>query len=82
MAQTVYVFYHSKYIAICSSDVIDDDFDRLYLFFFHFGIGDLPSCNFFHRNENLYLLFYPRFRLDFIMFLVFKCIVIPFGVKI
>ena len=30
----VYVLHHSKYIAICSTDVIVDDFDRFDLFFY------------------------------------------------
>ena len=34
IAQTVYVLHHCKYIAICSIDVIVDDFDRFDLFFF------------------------------------------------
>ena len=34
IAQTVYVLHHSKYIAICSIDVIISDFDRFDFFFF------------------------------------------------
>ena len=34
IAQTAYELYHSKYIAICSIDVIVDDFDRFDLLFF------------------------------------------------
>ena len=33
IAQTVYVLHHCKYIAICSIDVIVDDFDRFDFFF-------------------------------------------------
>ena len=36
IAQKVYVFHHCKYIAICSIDVIVDDFDRFDLFFVFF----------------------------------------------
>ena len=36
IAQTAHVLHHSKYIAICSIDVIVDDFDRFDLFFFFF----------------------------------------------
>ena len=35
-AQTVYVLHHCKCIAICSIDVIVDNFDRFDLFFFCF----------------------------------------------
>ena len=34
IAQKVYVFHHCKYIAICSIDVIVDDFDRFDMLFF------------------------------------------------
>ena len=34
IAQTVYALHHSKYIAICSIDVMVDDFDWLDFFFF------------------------------------------------
>ena len=36
IAQTVCVLHHCKYIAICSIDVIVDNFDRLDLFFCFF----------------------------------------------
>ena len=55
IAQTVYALHHSKYIAICSIDVMDDDFDRLNLFCFFF-ISKLTICQvvlfFFHTHEN------------------------------
>ena len=34
IAQTVYALHHCKYFAICSIDVVVDDFDRFDLFFF------------------------------------------------
>ena len=34
IAQTAYVLHHCKYIAICSIDVIVDDFDMFNWFFF------------------------------------------------
>ena len=33
IAQTVYVLHHTKYIAICSFNVIADDFDSFDFFF-------------------------------------------------
>ena len=33
IAQTVYALHHSKYIAICSIDLMVDEFDRFDLFF-------------------------------------------------
>ena len=33
IAQTVYVLHNCKYIAICTIDIILDDFDRFNLFF-------------------------------------------------
>ena len=36
IAQTVYVLHHCKYIAICSIDVIVDNFDGFNLFFVFF----------------------------------------------
>ena len=48
IAQKVYVLHHCKNIAICSIDVIVDDFDRfdLLLFFFLFEIDNLSSPKF------------------------------------
>ena len=47
IAQTVYwyVLHHCKYIAICSIDVIVDDFGR-FDFFFFFEIDNLPRPKF------------------------------------
>ena len=75
--------YQSKYIAICSIDVLVDDFDRFVLFFFYFENDNLPSRKFFFFlcHENSHLLFHPRFSLILFIFLVFKLIVILFGVK-
>ena len=48
IAQTVDALHHSKYIAICSIDVVVDDFDKLICFyFFNFEIDNLPSRTFF-----------------------------------
>ena len=44
IAQTVHVLHHCKYIAICSIDVIVDNFDRFDLFFFE--IDNLPNPKF------------------------------------
>ena len=86
IAQTVYVLDHCKYIAICSIDVIVDDFDRLDLFFLIFFILRLTVCQvvnsvFSHRHENSYLLFYSRFSISLYIVLVFKLITNLFGVK-
>ena len=66
----------------CSVDVTVDDLDGFDLFF----ILRLTTCQvvnfvFLHRHENSYLLFHPRFSLILFIFLVFKLIVILFGVK-
>ena len=55
----------------------------LTLLFFFLRLTICPVVNFvfLHRHENSYLLFHPRFSLILIMFLVFKLIVILFGVK-
>ena len=84
IAQTVYVLHHCKHIAICSIDVIVDDFNRFGLVFFLFFILRLTICQvlnfvFLHRHENSYLLFHSRFSL--ILFLVFQLTIILFGVK-
>ena len=67
----------------CSIDVTVDDLDR---FDFDVFILKLTICLvvnfvFLHRHKNLYLVFHPRFSLMLFIFLVFKLIVILFGVK-
>ena len=84
-AQTVYVLHHFKYIAICSVDVADDEFDRFDLLFFfilRLTICPVVTFVFLHRHKNSYLLFHPRFSLTLCIFLVFKLIIIFFGVKV
>ena len=83
IAQTVYVLHHCKYIGISSIDVTVDDLDRFDLLFFILRLTICPVVNFvfLHRHENSYLLFYPCFSLILFIFLVFKLIVILFGVK-
>ena len=53
--------------------------------FFILRLTICPVVNFIflpvHRHENSYLLFYPCFSLILFIFLVFKLIVILFGVK-
>ena len=73
---------HCKYIAICSIDLMVDDFHR-FDSFFNFEIDNLSSGTFFffHPHKNSYLLFHPRFSLILFILLVFKLIVILFGVK-
>ena len=87
IALTVHALHHSKYIAICSIDVMVDDFDRFDLFVFLNSRWkdefNLQSRTFFylHLHNHSYLLFYPRFSLVLSILLVFKLIVIVFGVK-
>ena len=69
---------------ICSIDVTVDDLDRfdsLFFFFLRLTICLVVNFVFLHRHENLYLLFHPRFSLILFLVLVFKLIVIIFGVK-
>ena len=61
IAETVYVLHNCKYIAICSIDVIVDDFDRFNLFFFRLTICQVLNFVFLHGHENLYLLSHSRF---------------------
>ena len=83
IAQTVYVLHHCKYIAICSIDVILDDFDRFDLFFCFLRLTVCQVLNFvfMHCHENSYLLLHSRFNLFLFIFLVFQLTIIPFGVK-
>ena len=81
IAQTVYVLHHCKYIAICSIDVIVDDFDRFDLFFFlRLTICQVLNFVFLHRHENSYLLFQSCFNLILFLVLVFQLTIILFGV--
>ena len=83
-AQTVYVLHHGKYIAICSIDVIVDDFDKFdlfFLFFLRLTICQVLNFVFLHCQENSYLLFHSRFSLILFIFLVFQLTIILFGVK-
>ena len=77
IAKTVYLLHHCKYIAVCSIDVIVDDFD----FFLRLTICPVLNFVFLHRHENSYLLFHSRFSLILIIFLVFQLKIILFGVK-
>ena len=85
IALIVYVLHHCKYIAICSIDVIVDDFDRfdliLFCFFFRLTICQVLNFVFLHRHENSYLLFHSRFSLILFIFLVFQLTIFRFGVK-
>ena len=69
IAQTVYVLHHCKYIAICSIDVIVDDFDRFDLFFCcFFEIENLPSpkfCFLTSSRKLVFVILFP-FQLNFI----------------
>ena len=73
---------NSVLIAVCSIDVIVDDFDR---FDFFFEIDYLPCPKFcvFTSSRKLiaYLLFHFRFSLILFKFLVFQLTKILFGVK-
>ena len=52
-------------------------------FFFILRLTICPVVNFvLHRHKNSYLLFHPRFSLILYLFLVFKLVVILFGVKV
>ena len=86
IAQKVYVLHHCKHIAICSINVIVDDFDRFDLFFCSLFFMRLTICQilnfvFLHRHKNSYLLFHSRFSLISFIFLVFQLTIILFGVK-
>ena len=81
VAQTAYVLYNCKYIAICSIDVIVDNFNRFDLFFLRLTICQVLDFVFLHRHENFYLLFHSRFSLFLFIFLVFQLTIILFGVK-
>ena len=73
VAQTVYVLHQCKYIAICSIDVIVDDFGSFDLFFF-FEIGNLPSPKFCFLTASQKLVFaisFP-FQLNFIYIFSFS----------
>ena len=67
--QTLYVLYHCTYIALCSIDVMVDNFDRFDLFFFcFFEIDTLPSPKFCFLTSSRKLVFaisFP-FQLNFI----------------
>ena len=79
IAKTVYLLLHCKYIAVCSIDVIVDDFDR---FGFLFEIDYLPSpkfCFFTSSRKLVFAILFP-FQLNF-LFLVFQLTIILFGVK-
>ena len=47
-----YVLHHCKYIAICSIDVIVDDFDRFDFFFLRLTICQVLNFVLVHRHEN------------------------------
>ena len=82
IAQTVYALHHWKYIAICSINVIVDDFDRFDLFFFlRLTICQVLNFVFLHRHKNSYLLFHSCFSLILFVFLAFQLTIILFGVK-
>ena len=62
IAKTVYVLHHRKYIAICSIDVIVDNFDKFELFFlFFFEIDSLPSPKFCFLTSSRKLVFVITF---------------------
>ena len=86
IAETVYVLHHCKYIAICSIDVIVDDFDRFDLFFgllfLRLTICRVLNFVFLRRHENSYLLFHFRMSLILFIFLVFQLTIILFGVNV
>ena len=80
IAQTVYALHDSKYIAICSIDVMVDNFNRFELFcFFYFEVDNFPSRTLLLSSQKFLFAISSPFRLNF--FLVFKLIVILFGVK-
>ena len=81
IAQAVYALHHWKYIAICSINVIVDDFDRFDLFFLRLTICQVLNFVFLHRHKNSYLLFHSCFSLILFVFLVFQLTIILFGVK-
>ena len=73
-AQTVYELHHSKYIAICSIDVMVDNFDRFDLFFlFYFEIDNFPSRIFFllpSLRKSVFAISFP-FQPNFILYFSF-----------
>ena len=83
--QCTYCIIVSKLQFNCSIDVTVDDLDRFdLLFFFILRLTICPVVNFvfLHRQKNSYLQFHPRFSLILCILLVFKLIVILFGVKV
>ena len=78
IAQTVYLLHHCKCIAICSIDVIVDDFNRFDLLFLFLRLTICQVLNFvfLHRHKNSYLLFHSRFSLILLIFLVFQLTII------
>ena len=66
-----YLLHHRKYIAVCSIDVIVDDFDR---FDFFFEIGYLPSPKFcfFTSSRKLVFAISFLFQLNFIYIFSFS----------
>ena len=82
--QCTYCIIVSKLQFNCSIDVTVDNLDRFDLFFgFFLRLTICPVLNFvfLHCHKNLYLLFHRRFSVILFIFLVFKLIVILFGVK-
>ena len=77
IVQTVYVLHHSKHIAICSIDVLTG----VTFFFLRLTVCQVVISFFFQRHENWCLLFYLRFSVILFMFVVFKLVVILYGVK-
>ena len=71
IAKTVYLLHHYKYIAVCSIDVIVDDFER---FDFFFEIDYLPSPKFcfFISSRKLVFAFSFPFQLNFIYIFSFS----------
>ena len=72
IAQTVHELHHRKYMAICSIDVIVDEFDRFDLFFFE--IDNLPSpefCFFTSSRKLVFVISFP-FQLNFIAIFSFS----------
>ena len=67
-----------------SIDVTVDDLDRFecfFLFILRLTICPVVNFVFLHCHKNSYVLFHPRFSLFLFIFLVFKLVVILFGVK-
>ena len=72
IAQTVYVLRHSKYIAICSIDVLVDDFDLFFCFCVEIDILPSPKFCFLTSSRKLVFAISFPFQLNFMCIFSFS----------